>query len=109
MAERSPNPEGKNAKWAHCHAVILAGGSGTRLWPLSRTQLPKQFLHLNGDTSLLQQTVARVMRILPAHRVWIVTNEEHVFEVSKQILDMDPGLQEQIISETLGRNTLPAI
>ncbi|MFO7876387.1 MAG: sugar phosphate nucleotidyltransferase [Desulfovermiculus sp.] len=95
--------------WPRCHAIILAGGSGTRLWPLSRTQLPKQFLSLNGDKSLLQQTISRVMDILPAQRIWIVTNEEHVFEVSKQVQDMDPGLEDQIISEPLGRNTLPAI
>ena len=99
----------QDSTWNRCHAIILAGGSGTRLWPLSRTQLPKQFLSLNGDKSLLQQTISRVMAILPAHRIWIVTNEEHVFEVGKQLQDMDPGLQDQIISEPLGRNTLPAI
>ena len=109
MANASSSTADTDHKWSRCHAVILAGGSGTRLWPLSRTQLPKQFLSLNGDQSLLQQTLSRVTDILPAHRTWIVTNEEHVFEVSKQLQDMDPDLQEQIISEPLGRNTLPAI
>jgi mannose-1-phosphate guanylyltransferase/mannose-6-phosphate isomerase len=95
--------------YSRCQAIILAGGSGTRLWPLSRTQLPKQFLSLNGDATLLQQTISRVMHILPPQRIWIVTNEEHVFEVSKQVQDMDPDLSKQIISEPVGRNTLPAI
>jgi len=109
MPHGSSSSTSSEQAWPRCHAIILAGGSGTRLWPLSRTQLPKQFLSLNGDKSLLQQTISRVMDILPTQRIWIVTNEEHVFEVSKQVQDMDPGLEDQIISEPLGRNTLPAI
>jgi len=109
MVDTSPGMPGPNPQWSHCHAIILAGGSGTRLWPLSRSQLPKQFLSLNGDSSLLQQTITRVMGILPPQRIWIVTNEEHVFEVSQQVQDLDPNLNEQIISEPMGRNTLPAI
>ncbi|QGY41537.1 mannose-1-phosphate guanylyltransferase/mannose-6-phosphate isomerase [Pseudodesulfovibrio cashew] len=92
-----------------CHAIILAGGSGTRLWPLSRNLLPKQLLVLGGELTLLQQTVARVLEAFEPSRIWVVTNEEHVFEVRKQITAMDPGLESQVLAEPLGRNTLPAI
>jgi mannose-1-phosphate guanylyltransferase/mannose-6-phosphate isomerase len=92
-----------------CHAIILAGGSGTRLWPLSRNLLPKQLLVLGGELTLLQQTVKRVLGAFAPSRVWVVTNEEHVFEVRKQIAAMDPGLADQVLAEPLSRNTLPAI
>jgi mannose-1-phosphate guanylyltransferase/mannose-6-phosphate isomerase len=92
-----------------CHAVILAGGSGTRLWPLSRNLLPKQLLVLGGTSTLLQQTVARVLEVFPPDHVWVVTNEEHVFEVRKQVAVLDESLEGQVLAEPLGRNTLPAI
>lgn len=92
-----------------CHAIILAGGSGTRLWPLSRNLLPKQLLVLGGELTLLQQTVKRVLAAFDPSRVWVVTNEEHVFEVRKQISAMHQGLEGQVLAEPLSRNTLPAI
>ena len=92
-----------------CYAVILAGGSGTRLWPLSRSLLPKQLLALDGHQTLLQQTVERVLGAFPAENIWVVTNEEHVFEVRKQIRAMDERLEERILAEPMGRNTLPAV
>ena len=92
-----------------CHAIILAGGSGTRLWPLSRNLLPKQLLILGGETTLLQQTVSRVLQAFDPSRVWVVTNEEHVFEVRKQVAAIDKALAGQVLAEPLGRNTLPAI
>ena len=94
---------------APCHAIILAGGSGTRLWPLSRNLMPKQLLVLGGETTLLQQTVTRVLEAFEPSRIWIVTNEEHVFEVRKQVEVVEPALEGQVIAEPLGRNTLPAI
>ncbi|MBU1229368.1 MAG: mannose-1-phosphate guanylyltransferase/mannose-6-phosphate isomerase [Proteobacteria bacterium] len=91
------------------HAVILAGGSGTRLWPLSRTLFPKQLLALSGDMTLLQQTLARVLKAYAPENIWIVTNEEHVFEVRSQIRGIDPSLDSHVLAEPLARNTLPAI
>ncbi|NDV18711.1 mannose-1-phosphate guanylyltransferase/mannose-6-phosphate isomerase [Pseudodesulfovibrio sp. JC047] len=92
-----------------CHAIILAGGSGTRLWPLSRNLMPKQLLVLGGTSTLLQQTVSRVLEAFAPSNIWIVTNEEHLFEVRKQVGALDVDLKEQVLAEPLGRNTLPAI
>lgn len=91
------------------HAVILAGGSGTRLWPLSRTLFPKQLLALNGDLTLLQQTVTRVLGAYAPENVWVVTNEEHVYEVRSQIRAISPDLDTHVLAEPMARNTLPAV
>ena len=60
----------------HLHAVILAGGSGTRLWPLSTPQLPKQFLPLPGGRSMIQETLARTASLIPPERSWVVTGRK---------------------------------
>lgn len=95
--------------FAHCHAVVLAGGSGTRLWPLSRTLLPKQLLSLDGGQSLLKRTVNRALEVFDPRNVWVVTNEEHVFEVRSQLREINPALEKGVLAEPIGRNTLPAI
>lgn len=93
--------------------VIIAGGSGTRLWPLSRALHPKQFLALHGARSLFQQAVARVAALATADiRVGgtcIVGNEEHRFLMLDQLRAMDPPAAAALLLEPAGRNTAPAM
>ncbi len=86
------------------YAVILAGGSGSRLWPLSRRDLPKQFLALDGDASLLQNTINRLSPEIGARNVLIVTQEAHAKGEAYHAL-----LPYQTLFEPTGRNTAPAI
>ena len=86
--------------------VIMAGGSGTRLWPLSRSQYPKQFLRLAGEHTMLQQTVLR-LKDLPVSEPLTITNENHRFLVAEQLLEINQ--LGPIILEPAGRNTAPAI
>ena len=86
--------------------VIMAGGSGTRLWPLSRASHPKQFLRLNGDDTMLQATCKRLSG-LDAQRPITICNEEHRFFVAEQLREIDK--LGSIILEPVGRNTAPAI
>jgi mannose-1-phosphate guanylyltransferase len=88
------------------YPVILAGGRGTRFWPLSRKRRAKQLLALEGTRTMIQQTVSRLTPLAPASRVWIITNEDSQREILRQL----PRLNRQrIIAEPLGRNTAPAI
>lgn len=86
--------------------VIMAGGSGTRLWPLSRTAFPKQFLSLGYDETMLQQTVSRLEGLNTSAPI-IITNENHRFLVAEQLRQM--GQSASILLEPVGRNTAPAI
>ncbi len=90
------------------HPVILCGGSGSRLWPLSRKDYPKQFLALVDDKSLLQNTVLRLQNINPCAAPIIVCNEAHRFLVSAQLREIGV-FNAQIILEPEGKNTAPAI
>jgi len=86
--------------------VIMAGGSGSRLWPLSRSLYPKQFLALSGHGTMLQQTLERLSG-LTVERPVVICNEEHRFIVAEQLREINkPGA---IILEPVGRNTAPAI
>jgi mannose-1-phosphate guanylyltransferase len=88
------------------YAVILAGGSGTRLWPRSRESMPKQFLDITGERTMLQEAVARIEALIPLERVFVVTNREYLPIVRRQL----PALPEpNAIGEIVGRGTAPAI
>lgn len=92
------------------YAIILCGGSGTRLWPLSRKNFPKQFLSLYSEKSLLQETFLRMGEILPRENIFFVTNQENYFNVSNQIKDIYADFSpKQIIIEPVSLNTAPAI
>ncbi|KKB06946.1 mannose-1-phosphate guanyltransferase [Devosia geojensis] len=87
--------------------VILAGGQGTRLWPLSRSARPKQFLNLNGDVSLFQQTLLRVSDERYAAPI-VITNSDYRFLVAEQAQELGIALA-AIVLEPVARNTAPAI
>ncbi|MFZ3059043.1 MAG: mannose-1-phosphate guanylyltransferase/mannose-6-phosphate isomerase [Candidatus Methanoperedens sp.] len=90
-------------------SIILAGGSGTRLWPLSREQYPKQFLK-PGKTSLFQNTVLRCLKISDITEIFVVTNDAQKFFVTGQIEELGHHLPEDhVLIEPEGKNTLPAI
>lgn len=88
------------------HAVILAGGSGTRFWPQSRRALPKQFLRFGSDRTLLQETVERCRGFVPPERTWIVTGSAHASETARQVSDICVS---NVLIEPFGRNTAPCI
>lgn len=88
------------------YGLILAGGRGTRFWPLSRKASAKQVLRLFGERSLIQQTVDRLRPVLPPERIWILTNDHLRAEIVKQLPEVPPA---QILAEPAQRNTAPAI
>jgi len=88
------------------HAVIMAGGSGTRFWPESRKQSPKQLLKLVGERTMIQQTVGRLGEIAPPERVMIVTNERLVDAIAGQLPELP---RESIVGEPCKRDTAPCI
>jgi len=101
-------------------AIILAGGSGTRLWPMSRKNYPKQFLKLNGSRSLLQQTVERLAGVVPPEDIVMMTNNEYKFHVKSDLSSLngnrlsassaqEPSPFRHIILEPACRNTAPAV
>ena len=89
--------------------IILAGGVGTRLWPLSREYYPKQFIPMEGR-SLFQRTCERAQKISKNHEIYVVTNEIHRYLVTNQMDEMGCRVPpDHILSEPAGKNTLPAI
>ena len=84
-------------------AVIMAGGSGTRFWPESRVSRPKQFLSLFGKKSLLEQTVDRLLKVIPRDRIYVVAQKEHRAWILKRLKISPP----QVLGEPVGRNTAP--
>lgn len=92
------------------YSVILCGGSGTRLWPYSRKNFPKQFLSFYNENSLLQETFLRMAEIMPKERIFLVTNRDNFFNVFNQIKELEPNFnQDQVLVEPASQNTAPAI
>jgi mannose-1-phosphate guanylyltransferase len=94
------------AKNLNFYPVILAGGRGTRFWPLSRKKRAKQLLALDGKQTMIQQTVARLLRLGSAKKFWIITNEDLRPAIAKQLPKLPKA---QILAEPAARNTAPAI
>lgn len=88
------------------HAVIMAGGSGTRFWPASRTDRPKQLLPITGEEPMLAQTVARLDPLVPPDRVWVVTNERQAEGVLSACPQLD---RSRVLVEPCARNTAPCV
>ena len=92
--------------WSAMKAVIMAGGQGTRFWPVSREKKPKQFLEIGGSRTMLQETAARFQPLLAAEDVYVVCGQRYVQQVREQLDQLREG---QIIIESSARNTAPCI
>ncbi len=88
------------------HAVVMAGGSGTRFWPKSRRNRPKQLLKLYGDATMLQQTVARIEPLVPAARTYIITGSDQAAGTAAQLPDLPAG---HIVGEPCPRDTAACV
>lgn len=98
--------KGENQEVENVYICILAGGSGTRLWPLSRKQTPKQLLNLASDRSMLQQTIDRVRPLVPVERILVLTDPDHSELISAHIPEIP---KENILTEPSARGTAPAL
>jgi mannose-1-phosphate guanylyltransferase len=97
---------GKHSVLEHAYAVVMAGGSGTRFWPLSRRKCPKQLLELFGRGTLLEQVVARIGPVIPPERTYVFTSEVVYQEVRRHLPDIPLS---QIVAEPTARNTAPTV
>ena len=94
------------AKIPNFYPVILAGGRGTRFWPLSRRKRAKQLLALDGNQTMIQQTVKRLLPVAPIKNFWIITNQDLRPAIARQLPKLP---KQQVLAEPVGRNTAPAI
>src|SRR5262245_60461119 len=88
------------------HAVIMAGGSGTRFWPKSRRHRPKQLLNLVGDATMIQQTVARIAPLVPPGRVLIITGADQAGAIRDQLPEIPAN---NVVAEPCARDTAPCV
>jgi mannose-1-phosphate guanylyltransferase len=88
------------------HAMIMAGGGGTRFWPRSRQRRPKQFLAFSGDRTLLQGTVDRISAMIPPERTWLITGEQYRAEAAEQLKELP---DDHIVGEPVGRDTAACV
>jgi len=91
------------------YAVLLAGGAGTRLWPVSRELYPKQLVKFIGKDSLVQSTIKRMSPVVDTERIRIVCGKEHFHETARHMAEIGVRAEGKIICEPCGRNTAPAI
>lgn len=103
MTRRARRPKAASGPF---HVVLLAGGSGTRFWPLSRAKRPKQFLRLVGDRSLLRSTWDRARRLAPASRIWVVAPKDLAASVRRELPLLAAG---RLVVEPSPKDTAPAI
>lgn len=101
-----PNAADSSTNSSHVYAVIMAGGSGTRFWPISRGAAPKQLVRIVGDATMIQATVARLQPYIPAERVLIVTTAALAAETRRQLPALKP---EHVIAEPVGRDTAACV
>ncbi len=88
------------------HAMIMAGGGGTRFWPRSRNARPKQFLNFSGERSLLQSTLDRIAPVVPPERCWVVTGAAYIDETAAQLPELS---RDRIVGEPCRRDTAPCV
>ncbi|MBN1932126.1 MAG: mannose-1-phosphate guanylyltransferase/mannose-6-phosphate isomerase [Desulfobacterales bacterium] len=98
-------PESKG----HTYSILLAGGTGTRLWPVSRESFPKQLVKFNGKDSLIQNTIKRLSAVLDTDKIRIVCGKEHLHGIASHMEELGIASDDKIICEPCGRNTAPAI
>ena len=92
------------------YAIIMAGGSGTRFWPLSREKMPKQLLRIGGEDTLICQTVGRVLPLVPIENIFIVTNQSLADMIGQQLASkFDRSWDNNFILEPMAKNTAPAL
>lgn len=88
------------------HAMIMAGGGGTRFWPRSRDRRPKQFLSFAGDRTLLQETVDRIAPLVPPERTWVLTGDAYRADTAAQLPELPPS---HVVGEPARRDTAPCV
>src|SRR5512139_2495811 len=96
----------KTSKTSDRYVIIMAGGKGERFWPVSRERTPKQLITLLGERSFLQQAVDRVLPLVPAKNILVITNEVQAPEVRKQLPKLP---KDNVIAEPVGRDTTAAV